>query len=385
MKSSEPTSPRTLHRHASTALTTLMALGAFVGGAIAAEYRQAPMLDPLVADKKLPPVSERLPEKPFVETMVNGIGKYGGTLRTMILAAGDHYKLTRTVANETLVRWKPDWSEVIPSIAERVEASPDATTYTFTLRRGMRWSDGAPFTADDIMFWYEDVFSSPELTPSKNPIFVIEGKPVVVEKIDDYKVRFKFEGPYGLFLQQLAYGQGHIPIIYPKHYLKQFHIKYNKDGIDRMLAQSQTVKDWVSLFNSKVSLTFQPAFWQNTELPTLNPWVLTTPYGPTDRVAVQRNPYYWKVDPAGNQLPYFDRITWAKIDDVQLMLLKATTGEFDFAYRHINNSTFKSVLFDAQKQGRYRFFDVKDLPANDAVLILNLNHPDPIKRKIFQN
>ena len=143
----------------------------------------------------------------------------------------------------------------------------------------MRWSDGAPFSADDIMFWYDDIFQSAELTPSKNAIFVIEGKPVVVEKLDDYKVRFKFAAPYGLFLQQLAYGQGHIPIIYPKHYLKQFHLKYNKDGIDKMLAQSQTVKDWVSLFNSKVSLTFQPAFWQNTELPTLNPWVLTVPYG----------------------------------------------------------------------------------------------------------
>jgi peptide/nickel transport system substrate-binding protein len=375
-------SPRTL---AAMSITSALVLNAWAGMALAADFKQAPMLDPLVAEKKLPPVEQRLPEKPFVETPVNGVGKYGGTLRTTILAAGDHYNLTRTVANETLVRWKPDWSEVIPSIAETIEASQDAKTYTFTLRKGMKWSDGQPFTADDIMFWYEDIFNSPELTPSKNPIFVIEGKPVVVEKLDDFKVRFKFEAPYGLFLQQLAYGQGHIPVIYPKHYLKQFHVKYNKDGIPALLAQSQTVKDWVSLFNSKVSLTFQPAFWQNTELPTLNPWVLTTPYGPTDRVAVQRNPYYWKVDTAGNQLPYIDRITWAKIDDVQLMLLKATTGEFDFAFRHINNSTFKSVLFDNQKQGRYRFFDVKDLPANDTVLLLNLNVNDPVKRKIFQN
>src|SRR6476659_2155164 len=178
-----------LRARASTALATIALFAA--GAALAADYKQAPSLDALVAEKKIPPVADRLPEKPYVETLVNGVGKYGGTLRTTILAAGDHYNLTRTVANETLVRWKPDWSEVIPSIAESVEASADATTYTFGLRKGMRWSDGAPFSADDIMFWYDDVFSSPELTPSKNPIFVIEGKPVVVEKIDDYKVRFK--------------------------------------------------------------------------------------------------------------------------------------------------------------------------------------------------
>ncbi|MEJ1160610.1 ABC transporter substrate-binding protein [Prosthecomicrobium sp. N25] len=362
----------------------LAAAASFAAPALA-QYKQAPMLDQAVADKKLPPVAERLPEKPFVEKPVQSVGKYGGTLRTTILANGDHYNLTRTVANETIVRWTPDWSEVVPSIAESFTASPDATTYTFKLRKGMRWSDGTPFTADDIMFWYEDVFLSPELTPSKNPIFVLEGKPVVVTKLGDYEVQFKFAAPYGLFLQQLAYGQGHIPIIYPKHYLKQFHAKYNEAGIKTMLAESQTVKDWVSLFNSKVSLTFQPAFWQNLDLPTLNPWLLTTAYGPTDRVAVVRNPYYWKVDTAGNQLPYIDRITWQKIDDVQLMLLKATTGEFDFSFRHINNSTFKSVLYDNQKQGKYRFFDVKDLPANDAVILLNLNVNDPVKRKVFQN
>lgn len=57
-----------------------------------------------------------------------------------------------------------------------------------------------------------------------------------------------------------------------------------------------------------------------------------------------RNPYYWKVDTAGNQLPYIDTITWAKLDDLQLMALKMTSGEFDFAFRHINNATFRFCL-----------------------------------------
>jgi peptide/nickel transport system substrate-binding protein len=198
-------------------------------------------------------------------------------------------------------------------------------------------------------------------------------------------VEFKFESPYGLFLQQLAYGQGHLPVIYPKHYLSKFHEKYNKEGIPALLKANPAAGDWVALFNSKVSLSFQPPFWQNLELPTLNPWVLTVPYADSERVAATRNPYYWKVDTAGNQLPYIDNVTWAKLDDPQVMALKMTSGEFDFAFRHINNSTFKSVLFDGQKTGNYRIVDVKDLPASDAAILLNLTSTDPVKRKIFQN
>jgi peptide/nickel transport system substrate-binding protein len=368
----------------STGLLGAMLLGA-LSPAGAADYKQAPMLDEQVKAGKLPAVASRLPDNPYVETMVDGVGKYGGTLRTTILANGDQYNLTRTIANELLVRWDPQWKKVMPSLAEEFKASEDATTYTFKLRKGLKWSDGQPFTVDDIMFWYEDVFMNNALSPAKNPTFTVAGKPVKVTKIDDQTVEFKFESPYGLFLQQLAYGQGHLPVIYPKHYLSKFHEKYNKEGIPALLKANPAAGDWVALFNSKVSLTFQPPFWQNLELPTLNPWVLTVPYADSERVVATRNPYYWKVDTAGNQLPYIDGITWAKLDDPQVMALKMTSGEFDFAFRHINNSTFKSVLFDGQKTGNYRFVDVKDLPANDAVILLNLNSTDPVKRKIFQN
>ncbi|MGE7368997.1 ABC transporter substrate-binding protein [Neorhizobium sp. NPDC001467] len=368
----------------SAAMVTVTLTGASLT-ALAADYKQAPALDEQVTAGKLPGVTERLPEHPYVETMVDGVGKYGGTLRTTILANGDQYNLTRTIANELLVRWDPKWSKVEPSLAEKFTASDDATTYTFTLRKGLKWSDGQPFTADDIMFWYEDVFMNPALSPAKNPTFTVAGKPVKVRKIDEQTVEFKFDSPYGLFLQQLAYGQGHLPVIYPKHYLSQFHEKYNKDGIPDLLKANPAAGDWVALFNSKVSLTFQPAYWQNLELPTLNPWILTIPYADGERVAAKRNPYYWKVDTDGNQLPYIDNVTWAKLDDPQLMALKMTSGEFDFAFRHINNATFKSVLFDGQESGNFRFVDVKDLPANDAVILLNLNSTDPVKKKIFQN
>lgn len=297
------------------------------GAALAQDYDQAPMLDAMVESGALPPVEERLPANPYVETMVDGVGRYGGTLRTTILANGDHYNLTRTTANELLVRWDPTWSEVVPSLAEEVTASDDATTYTFRLREGLRWSDGAPFTADDIMFWYEDVFMNEALSPTRNATFVVDGEPVTVRKIDDLTVEFSFPSPYGLFLQQLAYGQGHLPVIYPKHYLSQFHEDYNAEGLPALIEADPLASDWVALFNSKISLTFQPQYWQNLDLPTMNPWVLTEPYADGERVVAERNPYYWKVDPDGNQLPYIDGVTWAKIDDPELMALKMTAGD----------------------------------------------------------
>ena len=363
----------------------LAGLLAVTAGAWAQDYHQAPMLDAMVESGDLPPVEERLPANPYVEDMIDGVGTYGGTLRTTILANGDHYNLTRTTANELLVRWDPTWSEVVPSLAEEFTVSDDATTYTFTLREGLKWSDGAPFTVEDIMFWYEDVFMNEQLNPSKSPTFTVGGEPVVVTQTGERTVEFKFASPYGLFLQQLAYGQGHHPVIYPKHYLSQFHEKYNADGLPALIEADATAGDWVALFNSKVSLSFQPQFWQNLDLPTMNPWVLTVPYADQERVVAERNPFYWKVDPDGNQLPYIDGITWAKIDDPQLMALRMTSGDFDFAFRHINNSTFRSVLYDGQDSGNYRFVDVMDLPANDAVVLLNLNVEDDTKREIFQN
>ncbi|MDY8111031.1 ABC transporter substrate-binding protein [Fulvimarina sp. 2208YS6-2-32] len=353
--------------------------------AIAQDYDQAPSLDALVESGTLPPVEERLPAEPYVEEMVDSVGEYGGTLRTTILANGDHYNLTRTIANELLVRWDPTWSDVVPSLAESFTVSDDATTYTFTLREGLHWSDGEPFTVEDIMFWYEDVFMNEQLTPSKSPTFVVDGEPVVVTRTGERTVEFKFNSPYGLFLQQLAYGQGHHPVIYPKHYLSQFHADYDSGNLQELIDADPTAADWVALFNSKVSLTFQPSYWQNLELPTMNPWVLTTPYADEERVVAKRNPWYWKVDPEGNQLPYIDEITWAKIDDPQLMALRMTSGELDFAFRHINSATFRSVLYDGQESGNYRFVDVLDLPANDAVVLLNLNVEDDQKRDILQN
>lgn len=367
-----------------TGLATLSLLAVSAAGALAQDYNQAPMFDDAVQAGDLPPVAERLPDTPLVFEVVDQIGEYGGTLRRAILGGGDQHNIVRVIGHENLVRWSADWTEIRPNIAESWEVSDDATTFTFKLREGMRWSDGAPFTADDIMFWYE-VFSDERLTPSKHPIYVGPEGPVAVTKIDDTTVEFKFASPNGLFIPNMAYGFGYYPVNYPKHYLSQFHEAYNADGIQALIDAEPAANDWVSLFTLKAGPMHTPAFWQNADRPTLHPWTLQNAYGSSDRVVAERNPYFWKVDAEGNQLPYFDRITWDQVEDPETILLKAFNGEIDYMNRHLGRPANRAVLTDNAERGNYGFFDTNDLPSNGAILMLNLNNPDPVKNAVVNN
>jgi peptide/nickel transport system substrate-binding protein len=199
----------------------------------------------------------------------------------------------------------------------------------------MRWSDGKPFTADDIVFAYEDVLLNEDLTPNVPTTFLGGDTPAKIEKLDDYTVKFTFPGePNGLFLEQLAYN-GQITA-WPRHYLKQFHEKYNPDV--EQLAEEEGAADWIELFTAKAGLAgyVDPVHYQNEELPTLAAWEITQPLGERGRVVVERNPYYWKVDPDGSQLPYIDRAVFDVIPENEAILQRALEGSIDMHIRHIN-------------------------------------------------
>ncbi|SHH12725.1 ABC transporter substrate-binding protein [Cognatishimia maritima] len=364
-------------------LATSVATICLAGMAMAEGFKEAPELAEMVAAGTLPPVEERLPSEPLVLDVLDSIGEYGGTLRRAILGGGDQHNIVRLISNENLVRWSADWSTLHPNIAESYEVSDDATTFTFNLREGMKWSDGAPFTADDIMFWYE-VFNDDRLTPAKHPNFVGAGGAVQVTKIDDTTVEFKFAEPNGLFLQNMAYGFGYYVVNYPAHYLKQFHVDHNPD-IQALIDAEPAASDWVSLFNLKAGPMHTPLFWQNVDRPTLHPWHLTTAYGASDRVVAERNPYYFKVDAEGQQLPYIDRVTWDQVEDPESILLKAFNGEIDYMARHIGRASNLAALTDNKDRGQYGFYQVGDITASQAALMLNLNNPDPIKNEIVNN
>ena len=379
-------------RTTATAATTAATPGAGQGKAptYTGPKQEAPALADLVKQGKLPAVDQRLPKNPLVVQPVEKVGKYGGTWHAALLGGQDTAWLTRTIDNENLVRWDINFKEVIPNIAESFEASSDATEYTFKLREGMKWSDGQPFTADDIIFYFDDYLMNKDLNPTGLPSYLQAGKePPKVTKTDDYTVKFTFAAPNGLFLQNLATPSGNDPTRFPAHYLKQFHKKYADPAKLDQLMKENNAEDWVKLFRLKgagIPGTPYNAQWQNKDLPSILGWVLTTPYGgDVQQVVAERNPYYWKIDPSGNQLPYLDKVIYAIAQDAQVLVLKAASGEIDMQDRNIGTNQNKAVLTDNQQKGQYHFFNTVPSSENTTVIALNWNHKDPTTRKIYQD
>lgn len=345
---------------------------------------EAPMLQEMVKAGSLPPLEERLPVNPLVVEPVEMIGKYGGTWRAGLRGGSDNAWMYRTIGYDQLVTWTRDWTAVEPNIAESWEVSADATEYTFKLREGLKWSDGAPFTADDILFWYEDIVMNTDLNPSV-PNWMRSGdEPAVVEKIDDFTVKFTFAQPNGVLLLRLASPDGPPVVSYPKHYMQQFHLTYNPKVVEE--ATSAGFADWMAYFNSKTGGGGCCEYFDNPELPTMNAWRITQGYGEnTTSVRAERNPYYFKVDTEGNQLPYIDYIAFDVGNDVETLVLKALNGEIDYQDRHIATFNNKAVFFDGQEAGGYRIIEKQTADNNVMEISFNLNSLDPMKNEIFNN
>ncbi|OUC09501.1 hypothetical protein RY27_02480, partial [Litorilinea aerophila] len=175
------------------------------------------MLRELVNQGQLPPVDERMPLNPLVSEVEEEIGQYGGTWRRVWLGPSDAYGMWR-LRHETLLRWSADSTYVTPNVAESWEVNEDGTEFTIHLREGMRWSDGEPFTADDMLYWYE-VQLNPDLTPVKNVRMSLGDEFGKMEKVDDYTVKISFSKSYGLFELQMA---SEFEPYLPKHYMQQF-------------------------------------------------------------------------------------------------------------------------------------------------------------------
>ena len=349
------------------------------------DYSEAPMLAERVAAGDLPALEDRLPVEPLVLQPLEEIGRYGGTWDAVLTGSGDRAWLDRTVGYDNLVRWDPEWTQVIPNVAHTFEVSDDATEYTFHLREGHRWSDGEPLTSADILFFYE-VISDPRLYPAA-PSWLMSGDTLAtVEAPDDYTVRFTFAEPNGLFLQRMATRTGRWLTHFPRHYATQFHADYNPDGIEALMAEAG-VDTWEDLFHLRVGSAQNPAgHWRNVDKPRLEAWVLTTPYdGTSTRVLFERNPYYFKVDPEGQQLPYIDTVAFQVVQDREVTLLRAISGEVDFQWRRINSPQQRPVLVQHAEEAGYTFHERRPSLMNQALFYLNLTHSDPDQRAVYQN
>jgi peptide/nickel transport system substrate-binding protein len=335
-------------------------------------YKEAPQLAAMVQRGELPPVDERLPLSPAVISPHERIGNYGGTWRSGLLGVADRPWISRTMAYEPLLRWNADLNGINPNVAESWEVSDDGLEFTFHLREGMRWSDGEPFTADDFVFWYEHVLLNDDLTPVKFQWMQPGGALGRVEKVDDTTVKFIFENSPGLFITQM----GNTSPFAPAHFASQWHIEFNQEAVEAEVA-AQQLNGWASLYQQKID------FLATVECPVLFAWMVTTPVGSTNRVVADRNPYYWKVDPEGHQLPYIDQMDYPIVENVDVLVLKAMAGEIDMMDRHIATPDNKAIFFDNQEQGDFGFFTMKFAFESPCVIGLNLNHKDPETKRVF--
>jgi peptide/nickel transport system substrate-binding protein len=335
-------------------------------------YYESPMLAERVAAGQLPPVDQRLPATPLVVVPLEGVGTYGGSWRTGTIERNGN-DLHRNIGYEQLMRYTPEYDAVIPNIAESVEASEDGTTYTFTLREGLKWSDGTPLTTEDVVFWYEDVLMNAEVTPTPPAL------PYKVEAVDERVFTWTFEAPNGLFLKDVARVNNERSTMHQKAYLSQFHQAYNTENLDE-LVEEYGQDTWAALFN------FVREAHNNPDLPTMWPWKLQAGFGTgLTAVSAERNPYYFKVDPENNQLPYIDTYTLELATDGEVLLLKALNGELSWQEQWINAPKNKSVLFDSQEAGDYHLFEMTPTTVNSMNIVMNQNCTDEVIREIVSN
>lgn len=336
-----------------------------------------------VKSGELPPVESRLPENPLIVVPTERPGEQGGDWKHALVGGGSLAMLVRYQGYEPLVRFTPDWSGVEPNVAESYEVSDGGKTYTFKLRKGMKWSDGAPFTTEDVRFWYEDIFTDPDVSQPTNQGYWTSGEERgKVEIVDEQTFRVTFTEPNGVFLSSLAWANNDQTVRAPAHYLKQFHKKYNPEADN--LARERGMQSWIALFLRESGIDEENVFFQNSARPTINAWKFEiAPGQDTERAVAIRNPYYFKIDTEGTQLPYFDRIVYQMVADPQVLLLKTMQGEIDLIDQYIATPINKPVLFDSQEQGGYHFYTLKETAANVMVFMLNLNHVDPVKNELY--
>lgn len=341
------------------------------------EFHESPMLRVKVAAGELPPVAERIPEQPLVVDPFEEIGQYGGTLRG--LAFGPSYwqdvEWLRRKDNLTLISLFDDLS-LRPVMAKSVEISGDMKSVTIHLRKGLKWSDGVPFTADDIMFYIVDVEMNDELNPAVHPDFA-PGNLEEIRKIDDYTVRIDFTTPnLSVIMNRLKRDGGQGWMFDPKHYLKKWHIKYNPKANE--LAKEEGFDHWWEAFRHHENL-----YGLNTDydLPRVGPFVLTkaTP----SMMLSERNPYYFVVDTAGNQLPYIDNLV-SHIVSPEVYPMRIISGEVDLAW--IRTSLTDYPLYkENEEEGDYRTIPWPGTTGSELGLRLNLDEKDPVLRKLYRD
>ncbi len=339
-------------------------------------YVDPPMLVDAVSDGSLPPVVERLPAMPRVMDFADReIGRHGGQIDWIARRARDA-RIMSVYGYARLVGYTPGF-DLVPDILEAIEVE-DERRFTLHLREGHRWSDGAPFTTEDIRYWWEDVQRNEELSPyGPDSRMIVDGELPILTIIDATMARFEWSQANPLFLPALA-GARPLYVYLPSHHLKPMHAAYADMQALTAVVEEAGARNWAALHINAAKLYDQ----QDPSLPTLQPWIVVSE-PPTDRYVFERNPFFHQVDPEGRQLPYLDRVV-VSIADSSLIPLKTGSGESDLQARSLS---FGNIPFLKEGEERHNYTVHLWTPALGSELALypNLTTADPVWRGVLRD
>lgn len=340
------------------------------------KFNESPEFASLVAQGKLPPVAQRIGKLPLVLKPVHSVGHYGGQLRRGILGNSDTLNAARFCAGpDSLLYWDYQVRKVVPNVARGYEFSDGNKVLTLHLREGMKWSDGAPFTADDIIFWRDDVNLNSSLGGGTS-FLLVNGTQVQVRKVDDLTVQYVSPVANLLMAQYLAGWTdlagmaiassfsllGAAGGVLPKHYLSKFLPKYSSEAAANKAATDAGFDGWVPYLVNRATVHLNP------DLPVVSPWVVTRPIN-TPPFEFAANPYSIWVDNEGNQLPYIPKITLSDAENLDVLGLQAAGGDYDFQDRGLGVSNLPVLINNAKS----RNFTVHRAPSDSMECGLKFN------------
>jgi len=359
-------------------------LGPLCGSALGADpigsMRETPMLADRVKAGMLPPAARRIPRQPLVVRTFageDGAGRQGGQLTMLVTGNRDTvlmtiYSYARLIVHDAAFKLRPD-------ILESWQ-SDDGGLVTFRLRAGHRWSDGHPFTTEDFRFFWEDIANNAELSPfGPQDELLVDGKPPDVEIVDETTVRYRWDRPNPYFIQSQA-RVWPVFVFAPAHYLKKFHPRYSDAAaIADAAGAGERGRDWVQVFRRRLDAMFVN---NSADMPSLNPWVLTTP-PPAQRYIFERNPYYHRIDTNGRQLPYADRVVF-DVTAANLIPARAGLGEADLQARYLKIRDYAFLQNSARSSGvSVRLWEFGS--GSQFALYPNLNANDAEWRKLLRD
>ncbi|WP_421709726.1 ABC transporter substrate-binding protein [Algihabitans sp.] len=341
-----------------------------------ASFTEAPLLAERVTAGDLPPVEERLPERPLVvDFSGKTLGEPGGKL-LMLVGRNKDVRLLTVYGYARLVGFDENF-DLVPDLLEKVEIE-EGRIFTLHLRAGHRWSDGHPFTAADFRYWWEDMANNDKRFPAGPPVtLLVDGEPPVFEVLDERTVRYSWSAPNPFFLPALA-GARPLFIYAPAHYLKQYHPAHSDPEALQARAEELGLRNWAQLHNRMDNLYG----FDNPDLPVLQPWRLITE-PPSQRFVAERNPYFHRVDPEGLQLPYLDHFVLDVVGG-SLLPIKTGAGDTDLQSRGLNFSDY-TFLKEGEERGGYSVRLWETVRPSELALYPNLNAKDAVWRELFRD